>query len=175
MKQRAKQTGFTIVELLIVIVVIAILAAISIIAYNGIQSRANVASSLTTLNNYVKTLRLIKADTGTLPTTNACLGPVAAYPSGCADAGQTATSQASFNSQLASYGMASQPQITTSTKYIMYAYGFYGYDIVMWRFPVDQDCGLSPVLSPNGSNVWGMYGSKYSLRTATDTFCAVVI
>ena len=33
--------GFTIVELLIVIVVIAILAAISIVAYNGIQSRAN--------------------------------------------------------------------------------------------------------------------------------------
>ena len=33
--------GFTIVELLIVIVVIAILAAISIVAYNGIQNRAN--------------------------------------------------------------------------------------------------------------------------------------
>jgi len=33
--------GFTIVELLIVIVVIAILAAISVVAYNGIQQRAN--------------------------------------------------------------------------------------------------------------------------------------
>lgn len=32
--------GFTLVELLIVIVIIAILAAISIVAYNGIQSRA---------------------------------------------------------------------------------------------------------------------------------------
>lgn len=38
MKQRAN--GFTIVELLIVIVVIAILAAISVVAYNGIQDRA---------------------------------------------------------------------------------------------------------------------------------------
>ena len=35
-----KQTGFTIVELLIVIVVIGILAAITIVAYNGIQTRA---------------------------------------------------------------------------------------------------------------------------------------
>ncbi len=36
---KQKQPGFTIVELLIVIVVIAILAAITIVAYNGIQDR----------------------------------------------------------------------------------------------------------------------------------------
>ena len=38
------QKGFTIVELLIVIVVIAILAAISIVAYTGIQARARTSS-----------------------------------------------------------------------------------------------------------------------------------
>ena len=38
---RQKQSGFTIVELLIVIVVIGILAAITIVAYNGVQARAN--------------------------------------------------------------------------------------------------------------------------------------
>lgn len=37
---KQKQAGFTIVELLIVVVVIAILAAITIIAYNGIRDRA---------------------------------------------------------------------------------------------------------------------------------------
>ena len=39
-----KQTGFTIVELLIVIVIIGILAAITIVAYNGIQNRGNDAT-----------------------------------------------------------------------------------------------------------------------------------
>jgi len=40
---RSKRTGFTIVELLIVIVVIGILAAITIVAFNGVQNRAKVA------------------------------------------------------------------------------------------------------------------------------------
>jgi len=42
--RRTKQ-GFTIVELLIVIVVIGILAAVTIVAYNGVQNRAKVAAA----------------------------------------------------------------------------------------------------------------------------------
>lgn len=38
---RSRSSGFTIVELLIVVVIIAILAAITIIAFNGVQNRAN--------------------------------------------------------------------------------------------------------------------------------------
>jgi type IV pilus assembly protein PilA len=48
-----KQTGFTIVELLIVIVVIGILAAITVVAYSGIQQRARdakIASALQSVN-----------------------------------------------------------------------------------------------------------------------------
>ncbi len=43
MTKQTKSRGFTIVELLIVIVIIAILAAITIVAYNGIQNRANLS------------------------------------------------------------------------------------------------------------------------------------
>lgn len=43
-----RQRGFTIVELLIVIVVIAILASITIVSYTGISQRAKTSHSLTT-------------------------------------------------------------------------------------------------------------------------------
>ena len=39
-KQNTSRDGFTIVELLIVLIVIAILAAISIVAYTGVQNKA---------------------------------------------------------------------------------------------------------------------------------------
>ena len=50
MKRVAKKDGFTIVELLIVIVVIGILAVIVIVAYTGIQNRAQTASGLATVD-----------------------------------------------------------------------------------------------------------------------------
>ena len=45
MISQIKQKGFTIVELLIVIVVIAILAAISMAAYTNITARANTSTA----------------------------------------------------------------------------------------------------------------------------------
>jgi prepilin-type N-terminal cleavage/methylation domain-containing protein len=62
-----KQTGFTIVELLIVIVVIAILATISIVAYNGIQGRANDSAVRADITNFVKKVHLYEADHGAVP------------------------------------------------------------------------------------------------------------
>ena len=57
MKQRViSQKGFTIVELLIVIVVIAILAAITVVAYNGIQARARSAKEQTDLKEIQKAI-----------------------------------------------------------------------------------------------------------------------
>ena len=51
------QRGFTIVELLIVIVVIGILAGISIVAYSGIQNSAKFASVQSDTNGAIKQIR----------------------------------------------------------------------------------------------------------------------
>ena len=56
--------GFTIVELLIVIVVIGILAAITIVAYNGVTARANTAASETAAGNFAKKAEVYQADSG---------------------------------------------------------------------------------------------------------------
>ena len=66
--KQKKQRGFTIVELLIVIVVIGILAAISIVAYSGIQKRAVAASLVSDLSSASKQLRLYQIDTSAYPT-----------------------------------------------------------------------------------------------------------
>lgn len=60
-----KQTGFTIVELLIVIVVIGILAAISAGAYNGMQARARDSIRMSDLANIKKAINVYHIDNGT--------------------------------------------------------------------------------------------------------------
>ena len=68
---RGKTTGFTIVELLIVIVVIAILAAITIVAYNGIQNRANDTSVQSDLRQVAAKFHEYKILNGVIPTSGA--------------------------------------------------------------------------------------------------------
>ena len=66
---KQKQSGFTIVELLIVIVVIAILAAITIVAFNGVQDRAKKSAMETDFSNNNKVAKVVSAATGNSPTT----------------------------------------------------------------------------------------------------------
>lgn len=68
-----RKSGFTIVELLIVIVVIAILATISIVAYNGIQNRAKTSAGQELASQIVKKLEAYNAVNGEYPITRAQL------------------------------------------------------------------------------------------------------
>ena len=61
-KKWAKQTGFTIVELLIVIVVIGILAAITIVAFNGVQQRARDTQRRQNLNDLAQVISTYNLD-----------------------------------------------------------------------------------------------------------------
>ncbi len=63
------QKGFTIVELLIVIVVIAILASITIVSYNGIRGRSNDTVVQQDLANLAKKFALYQIDKGNYPLT----------------------------------------------------------------------------------------------------------
>lgn len=67
-----KAKGFTLVELLIVIVVIAILAAISIVAYNGVTQKARDDERATNARNVINAIASYHAENGQ-------------YPSGAAD------------------------------------------------------------------------------------------
>lgn len=62
--------GFTIVELLIVIVVIAILAAITTVAYNGIQNRAYDAAVKADLSTVAKKVQMFRVVNGIYPTSS---------------------------------------------------------------------------------------------------------
>jgi len=74
---KSTKFGFTIVELLVVIVVIGILAAITIVAYTGIQQKATAASLQSDLDNSSKRIKLYQAEnaSGNYPTANNCPNP----------------------------------------------------------------------------------------------------
>lgn len=101
---KEQQHGFTIVELLIVIVVIGILAAITIVAFNGVQSRAKNTSIENTASAYRKTLAAYVAEKGDYPVVggSGCLGRAADYPSGCFNATASATMETQLGTILTS-------------------------------------------------------------------------
>lgn len=129
LKQRNTRPGFTIVELLIVIVVIAILAAITIVAYNGIQQRARDSQRKSDIATIIKALELYYAENGSYPNSTCSLG------AGCKINGgwnSTAdTSWSNLESQLVPKYISKlpkDPQASVDTPAGIY--GGYNYDYV---------------------------------------------
>lgn len=62
-----KQQGFTVVELLVVIVIIAILAAITIVSYNGITASSMSSVAKLDVSNIAKQMELYRSENGLYP------------------------------------------------------------------------------------------------------------
>ncbi len=67
MRTIRKSLGFTIVELLIVVVIIGILAAIVIVAYNGVTQTAQQSAISSEVKQWVKLFEVYKATNGSYP------------------------------------------------------------------------------------------------------------
>lgn len=80
-------SGFTIVELLVIIVVIGIIASISIVSYSGVQTRTNNSNRTAQLQAWQSVFDRYKAKKGTVPLpstptdTGFCLGTTG-FPNG---------------------------------------------------------------------------------------------
>lgn len=161
-----KTRGFTLVELLIVIVVIAILAAITLVSYNGVQRRAHNTVTLSAAKNALNVLTSYYTLNGQIFLSDlppgfhgVCIGTIDSYPeSSNLDAGEcypnfyaSAQLEAGLNSigtlNLKPYEFdAGDDNYTRGIQYSFDGDAYMWYDLV----GADQDCELSGATSPGG-------------------------
>ncbi len=175
MQERVKQRkGFTIVELLIVIVVIAILAAITVVAYTGIQNRAQNTQTVSATTTYLKAMMQYKAENGIYPDTYnsgyhiTCLGGVE-NATNC-DGNDSLTRYNMLHTALEPY-MSSRPnpsyagRINGNWSGTIYTYssGFGGYYFLMSQYGT-TDCPDMSGMSLYSKSVYGAdVGCRYIL------------
>ena len=178
--QTRKQKGFTVIELLIVIVVMAILAVIVFIAYNGIRERATTTAYAAAADQWEKLLRSQYADVGSFPITSGwvCLGKSASdFPATShLSAGQCHSAGFQFDqtimnefSPLVKQNIPSMPPevtyLDTSAGQTAYARGFAytattsNYASIVWWVPDRSGCGraTNDITSTGGGSQCHLY------------------
>lgn len=164
MRTKQHYNGFTIVELLIVIVVIAILAAISIVAYTGIQNRANDSAVQSDLAAAAKALELYKTDKGSYPDSETKLGEMSTIAPLKASK-QSYTGGTLYNytycwtSSTSTYGLAAQSK--SGTAYYVTSSSGSVKVFSSWGTSVTTIC---PALGEAGG-VWGYRGNTQNWAT----------
>lgn len=176
-----KKHGFTVVELLVVIVVIGILAAITIASYLWLNRDAQAAHTVVNANQYIKSLDTYKSKFGQYPVTAtfACVGSYPAITGSPANAcysvnggnSSSPTSTAAFNSEMQKVGL--QPTVFTNS--VSYTSGSYTYVMrglryssngrqyqLWWYFQGTRECGVP--------------GASRTANTIQDyTYCTITV
>lgn len=172
--------GFTIVELLIVTVVIAILAAITVIAYNGIQERARSIAIISRATSYVKGFKLWASDTGR-PATSFCIAPSNYTTCDIISWGSGQTNDSAMNATLATYSGVKTPTLgqygtDTPIGIMFYHENWYGgsRSVLGYRIGPNTDCGLSPLMASDHIT-YAPAGQNYTQRHASYTMCEVEV
>ena len=166
----AKRSGFTLVELLIVIVVIAILTGISVVVFSGVQSRAKMASLVATIDAYQKGMELYNAENGGYPdldpaTGTLCLGVAGDLPATanyeneeCGESDYTNVRNDSLNDVLEPYigkapRLSYNDEVTRDSSNRKFRGVMYGGDTSYYQFwyavNLDTDCPVGEVTWTN--------------------------
>lgn len=188
-----REGGFTIVELLIVIVVIAILATITVVAFNGIQTKAKVAAIVSEASAWDDSLKTYIGSRGALPSTSdsakvICLSSSLpaddVFPEGsCTGDVAESSSDSSFKEALAEMMKVNSGSTLASkieTRYgrvsrspVRGIYYEKASGRIIYALPVaNASCGRGTV--SDGSGLLGAYGSNESMNTDI-TICTITV
>lgn len=196
--KHTKQSAFTIVELLIVIVVIGILAAITIVAYSGITTRAENAVTISAVEAYNKALTEYAIEHGSYPTAGGmCLGGT--YPmldgttAGCRNSASVISNSSGAASRdlLRPYLGGQLPMPSTKILYNsggigsagIYFYGtsygitLNGETMVALMYTVNSStCSVGPVYSMSGyPTITGSPVSRSSVISTDASLCMMLL
>ena len=151
-----RESGFTIVELLIVIVVIGILAAISLVAYGSIQANAKYSAYRSEIGSINKAILMYYADNG-------------AYPGGAVGSCWTnqATGTGNFITGLAPTYMPKIPDVISYSggqNYYAYCFTANGADYKVMRIvpggatlPSIETAGSTTIDPVRPTRAWGFW------------------